>query len=145
MKLKRPFHLVISSLRATDAWIDHDYAMYFLEQAFDLMGHAPFDWAPPNGYPDAAGFWAGLIIPRWRYASDVVLKYEDIRLALDSYFQDPDPDAMLDTIDAMVYGGLMRDEDRAAMRTYLEVNPLDLLRRIETIGLAFTAPGFQWY
>ncbi len=145
MKLKRPYHLVISSLRATHAWIDHDYAMYFLENTLELMGHSPYEWAPPNGYPDASGFWAGLLVPRWRYGSNVVLKHEDIRLALDDYFEDPDPDALMNTIDAMVYGGLLSDTDRAAMHQYVSVNPLDLLRRLETLGLAFASPGFQWY
>jgi hypothetical protein len=145
MKLKRPYHLAISSLRATDAWIDHDYAMYFLEKSLEHMGHSPYGWAPPNGYPDASGFWAGLLLPRWRFGADVVLKHEDIRLALDEYFQDPDPDALMNTIDSMVYGGLLTDSDRAAMHQYVSVNPLDLLRRLETLGLAFASPGFQWY
>jgi len=38
------------------------------------LGHAPLDWAPPNGYPDVAGAWssAGAAMRRWNKTTEVV-------------------------------------------------------------------------
>ena len=71
-KIKRPFEIICSALRACDAdislrfddvsrnwndngfWFDSDS---FLWQA-TLTGQRLFDWAPPNGYPDYREDWA---------------------------------------------------------------------------------------
>ena len=38
--------------------VDGDRSSHFVWLA-GLTGHTPFNWAPPNGYPDVAGAWAG--------------------------------------------------------------------------------------
>ncbi len=61
-KLKRPYHLLVSSLRALFAEAsDLGLLFGFLQEA----GHLPFAWAPPNGYPDSLGYLSGLVLPRW--------------------------------------------------------------------------------
>lgn len=66
VKLKRPFHFVVSALRATDARTDGGAAL----QDFLLrMGHAPFEYPTPDGYPDEATPWLGTLLWRWGFAS----------------------------------------------------------------------------
>ncbi len=63
-KLKRPYDLLISSLRALDADTDGGLP---IQAALVQMGQPLFQWQFPNGYPDAAGAWsgAGTLLARW--------------------------------------------------------------------------------
>ena len=64
-KFKRPFHFVVSALRATAAETDagepvNDYLL--------RMGHAPFRYPTPDGYPEEASPWMGTLLWRWNFA-----------------------------------------------------------------------------
>ena len=64
-KLKRPFHFVVSALRATGAQTDGaaPIAGYLLS-----MGHVPYQYPTPDGYPAEAGPWHGTLLWRWSFA-----------------------------------------------------------------------------
>jgi len=64
-KFKRPFHFIVSALRATDARTDGDKPIY---DYMLRMGHAPFNYPTPDGYPDEAGPWMGTLLWRWNFA-----------------------------------------------------------------------------
>jgi uncharacterized protein (DUF1800 family) len=63
-KLKRPYDLLVSSLRALDADADGGPP---LQAGLVQMGQPLFQWQFPNGYPDAAGAWSGAstLLARW--------------------------------------------------------------------------------
>ncbi len=64
-KFKRPFHFIVSTLRATGARTDAgDGITDFLLR----MGHAPFQYPTPDGYPDEATHWMGTLLWRWNFA-----------------------------------------------------------------------------
>ncbi|GDY18668.1 hypothetical protein LBMAG56_00130 [Verrucomicrobiota bacterium] len=64
-KFKRPFHFIVSALRATDTATDAPPAlMDFLVR----MGHAPFHYPTPDGYPEEATPWMGTLLWRWNFA-----------------------------------------------------------------------------
>jgi uncharacterized protein (DUF1800 family) len=64
-KLKRPFHFVVSALRATDAMTDAGPA---LQEYLTRMGHAPFQYPTPDGYADEATPWTSTLLWRWNFA-----------------------------------------------------------------------------
>ena len=64
-KFKRPFHFVASALRSTDA--DTDVAPAVIEYLM-RMGHAPFNYPTPDGYPEEASPWMGTLLWRWNFA-----------------------------------------------------------------------------
>jgi uncharacterized protein (DUF1800 family) len=64
-KFKRPFHFVVSALRATDADTDGGEAV---ENYLLRMGHAPFQYPTPDGYPEQASPWLGTLLWRWNFA-----------------------------------------------------------------------------
>jgi uncharacterized protein (DUF1800 family) len=64
-KFKRPFHFVVSSLRATAARTDAGPAL--LDYLF-RMGHAPFNYPTPDGYPEESLPWLGTLLWRWKFA-----------------------------------------------------------------------------
>lgn len=65
-KFKRPFHYVISALRATNA--ETDAAKPLIDYLLRL-GHAPFRYATPDGYPEPASHWQSTLLWRWNFAT----------------------------------------------------------------------------
>jgi uncharacterized protein (DUF1800 family) len=63
-KARRPFDSIVAAMRAAGSdWtlkmgVDGDKSSHFVWLA-GLTGHTPFNWAPPNGFPDVAGAWSG--------------------------------------------------------------------------------------
>jgi hypothetical protein len=73
-KFRRPMEAVVAMVRSlTPAVQVNDYwaLMYQLE----LLGHRPYHWYPPNGYPDVAGAWLNSngLLHRWNIA--MILAY----------------------------------------------------------------------
>lgn len=73
-KFRRPMEAVVAMIRSlTPAVQVNDYwaVMYWLE----LLGHRPYHWYPPNGYPDVAGAWLNSngLLHRWNAA--MILAY----------------------------------------------------------------------
>ncbi|MCP3961230.1 MAG: DUF1800 domain-containing protein [bacterium] len=65
-RFKRPFRFLVSALRATGARTDGGRKLrdYLLG-----MGHAPFQYPTPDGYPDEPSPWHGTLLWRWSLAS----------------------------------------------------------------------------
>jgi uncharacterized protein (DUF1800 family) len=68
-KLKRPFHFVVSALRATNAETDGGRPII---DALQRMGHAPFRYPTPDGYPEEGSHWTGTLLWRWNFAVSLV-------------------------------------------------------------------------
>lgn len=66
LKLRRPFEAAVAAVRALDAQLG-DGGLASLTGALRLMGQLPFNWQPPNGYPDANAAWANTngMLSRW--------------------------------------------------------------------------------
>ena len=65
VKFKRPFQFVVSAMRATGARVRPDkHLVDFLER----MGHVPFHYPTPDGYPEEPEPWMGTMLWRWNFA-----------------------------------------------------------------------------
>lgn len=64
-KFKRPFNYIVSALRATGARTDS--GMKIVEY-LRRMGHAPFNYPTPDGYPEEEAPWMGTLLWRWNFA-----------------------------------------------------------------------------
>jgi hypothetical protein len=67
-KYKRPVELVISALRVSGARATGDYIRSVNNQ-FTAMGQVPFQWEPPDGYPDSRDYWLNTtaLLNRWNF------------------------------------------------------------------------------
>jgi len=65
-KFKRPLRYVASALRATAADCDPNDALY---QYLLRMGHTPFQYPTPDGYPEEAEHWMGSMLWRWHFTA----------------------------------------------------------------------------
>lgn len=131
-RIKRPFEHVVSSLRALGA---DTHARGALQAHLAAMGHFPFGYPTPDGYPVSGEGWLGTLLPRWRFSAALAGgELDDTRAdvgALSSALgddrwapfrhvvgRDPDP-----------------DEKRAIER--------ELDRPARAIALALSCPAFQ--
>jgi uncharacterized protein (DUF1800 family) len=64
-KLKRPFTFIASALRSIGAQTDAGLPII---RYLQRMGHAPFSYPTPEGYPDTAAPWLGTLLWRWNFA-----------------------------------------------------------------------------
>jgi uncharacterized protein (DUF1800 family) len=64
-KFKRPFNFIVSALRATGA--NTDAGLEIIDY-LRRMGHAPFNYPTPDGYPEQAAPWMGTLLWRWNFA-----------------------------------------------------------------------------
>ena len=67
-RLKRPFHFVVSALRAIDADTDGGQA---IQNRLHRMGQAPFQYPTPDGYPEEPTPWLGTLLWRWNFALEL--------------------------------------------------------------------------
>jgi hypothetical protein len=142
-KLKRPFHLMVSALRAMFSGADDPY--YLLDQ-LDVAGHSPFAWSPPNGYPDARGYWSGFLLPRWNFLT-ALLDPETSSVQTDLSYLDPamTPQALTQQIHWLVSNGTLTESTQAAIRAYLRNGTRTPERIREALVLALSSPDFQDY
>lgn len=141
-KLKRPYHYALSALRARPGTIKrYDELAYII----GTMEHLPFNWAPPNGYPDSLAYWGGYLMPRWTYGIWLVYQEDAVDLDWTPYREAPDLESFLDRIDADFFHHAMPADHRAALADFLAPAPLDLFRRVEALSLAIGSAEFQWY
>jgi uncharacterized protein (DUF1800 family) len=156
LKLKRPYHLYVSAMRATGA--EHTGVAYAYDSAIRQQlksgGHEPYQWGPPNGYPDKFEHWSGLILPRWNFG--LALMYDelagqpgvyagqtvDLAAFLNGAFG---LDPVMNQIDARLFGNQMPSAERARITSYLSADPSSEYRIREAIALAIASPAFQWY
>lgn len=141
-KFKRPFHLVTSSLRALfgglDGAAEHLFWMF-------SAGHFPFYWSPPNGYPDAEGYWALAPLGRWNYGNAILAGSVDIEAIVGFLGDAENAEQVVALLDQLLVGGLLSDATRRALLDFLGERPLDPTTLREAIGLAVCSPEFQSY
>lgn len=146
-KFKRPFHYMVGTLRQLGADIDgtDKDALYFMQYMLQLSGHHPFYWITPDGYPDEKEYWTGYLTPRWQWASylQYVASYYGVDYALfqAEYWKKN----TVAWVNKTLFFGNMTREDKAALDEYLSSDPTNFERVKETIGLALSAPSYNWY
>lgn len=140
-KVKRPVQLIHSSLRALFAQVEQP--LIILGSLF-AAGHLPFNWGPPNGYPDSAGYWSGYLLPRFDWAS-LFLVVEELGVRVDLPFLDPaaDPAELRAILDLLLTGGTLSDTTGAVVESYLRSRPPGRRTLAEAIGLVVASPEFQ--
>jgi hypothetical protein len=64
LKLRRPLDLAVGAMRAAGTDI---YEFYELEWLLETLAQIPYNWGPPNGYPEPAAAWVNTqaLLARW--------------------------------------------------------------------------------
>jgi hypothetical protein len=159
-KFRRPFGVVSAMLRTMRPAVQiNDY--WAVIHWLDLMGNVPYNWFPPNGYPDATGAWlnANGLLHRWNAA--MILAYSsqgwtDGQINLDLNAIIPPANTVQELINATsqrLLGHELSDEDKEQLiyfvSDYGDPNQVmdDNIRndRLPTlVALILSSPRFQW-
>ncbi|MCA0457281.1 MAG: DUF1800 family protein [Chloroflexi bacterium] len=156
-KLRRPLDFFIGALRATGTSFQEFWLM--LSELEDLT-QVPYDWHPPNGYPDAAGAWAnpGGLLARWNVAMDLTHRAysEDYPVTTELYERMGNPQTvgeLVDNVAAQVFGVPLVGDARSPFINYVaedgdEAAPVDefvIANKLGTLyGLMLASPLYQW-
>jgi uncharacterized protein (DUF1800 family) len=145
LKLKRPFHYLVSGLRGISATATVNGVTGNNNQ-LNTLGQTLFGWETPDGYPDKAEWWAGNILPRWNYAVYLSNLNSATEVQVDTTtYRAGTTDNAIDMIDQNFFGGELDATTRVALLTYLKAGTFNDARVRETIGLAMSTNAFQWY
>ena len=128
-KLKRPFELIVSALRATRAEVadEMDLVDYLIR-----MGHAPFQYPTPDGYPDVASPWTGTLLWRWHFA--VALARNDVSKKI-----------VVDEKKLTEEAGGVEGLAASLLGRVATAGELESVERTgEPLAMILASPGFQW-
>ena len=143
MKLKRPYHFMVSSLRSTNPIVT---SLSPMVSQLNNLGHQLFAWDTPDGYPDRIEYWAGNIVPRWNFGSSFSALASTTTISIDpTPYRAGSPAAAIDMINANFYGGEMPLVTRNALLAYAGTTALTDARTRELLSLAISSDAFQWY
>jgi hypothetical protein len=146
LKLKRPFEYVVSALRQTRAETTLAQGagpMVMLEK----MGHLPFMFPGPNGYPDVGHEWLNSndLLNRWNFAIGLAGNlFEDTRMDWHELVDGSSSiEAGFDLMCMNLLGGMLPNEVRDTMlRVASSVTDADPLTSAGALLLA--SPYFQY-
>jgi len=143
LKLKRPYHMIVSSLRNTSAIVVNLQAAV---NTSNQLGQALFLWETPDGFPDLMEYWAGNLTPRWSYLTALAnsTSTTSFRVSVAPYLAGT-PDAALDMMNVELFSGELDAGTRAQLRAFLVGGTYNETRVRETLGLALCSHEFQWY
>jgi len=155
-KFLRPLHFVAALLRALEA--DVTDALWPLFALYG-MGHVPFGHVQPDGFPDTVDAWGRSLLPRWRFASDLLLSaapsgapipgvslsYPALAERLE-FAGSADRPGLAGRIDERILGNRLSPAERSLLQESIDqpvgFGPTALL---ESIALAVSLPGAQWF
>lgn len=143
-KVKRPLEFFISAVRLTGAEITGQ-PRPVIEQ-LRLLGQAPFNWPPPDGYPDYAAWWmttSGLL-NRWNFG--LMLTANEIRgtrVDLRSLAAGAgSPTDVVDVLSQRFVGETLPDDARDILIDFASTG--DLGKNLAPVaGLILGSPHFQ--
>lgn len=144
-KLKRPYHLIVSTVRAMAADVDPGKWLMWVPGE---LRHGLFDWDTPDGYPDTFEYWSGSLLNRWNFAQGVIGDWNNgIDPDLPFLANPPASDAeLVDQIDQQFLAGGMSPETRNVILDYMSANPHTGDWRVrQVMNLVISSPEFQWY
>ena len=142
-KFKRPYHFLVSSLRATKPAVSKVAAL--ADRWLQLLGQPLFYWDPPDGYPDRADYWAGGVMQRWNFATYLTTTSAELVMDINRFIAVNTPEGITTAINTELFAGEMPDRLKGQLTTYLAAQTnLTPARAREAVALALSSATFQW-
>jgi uncharacterized protein (DUF1800 family) len=145
-KFKRPYHLIMSAVRALAPSVTASGVSSLLGQVV-TTGQQPFTWLTPDGFPDSIEYWSGNMLTRWNYATFVsnANSAATVQFNVAPFMTTPTAPAIVAAIDAALFMGEMPPRLAGELTTYVSTNPNSTSVVRETIGLALSSAAFQYF
>lgn len=149
LKIKRPFELVVSTLRATDAQLEETTAV---SGALRAMGQGLFQHVTPDGYPDLGSEWinTGALLARWNIAllaarNQVPKGKIDYKAPTTGKTIKTNSDAVDFWTNYFLHRTIPDADRQKIIDTFGKANAnFDVARLPELVGLILASPHFQY-
>jgi len=158
-KFRRPLEFLVAALRVLQPGFQIDNPETLL-YTLEPMGHLPFFWHPPNGYPDVGIAWMNTngLMHRWNTALQLGLAgdgyFSGAALNLDAVIPPAATigDLVQTTAEHLLMRSLPQDDVNELVLLLVGSNDLDyavtdVLRQHQLpvlVGLILASPHFQW-
>jgi uncharacterized protein (DUF1800 family) len=145
LKVKRPFDFVVTAMRVTGAECRADgREIEFLTR----MGHVPFRYPTPDGYPEEPEPWMGTLLWRWNFALSLATnRLGQSKCDLDALARRAGLDAKTSSpadFAPLFLGRSATREERDVVDAYAARKVGDAAaRRREAVALLLASPAFQ--
>jgi len=120
-KYTRPVEFLGALFRTLDVEYQ-DGAVRQIQDIVSQLGHMPFNWPAPNGYPDVTTYWASTngLLARWDFALELSQgNLRGLSLDLPSLVGEANtPEQLVDTLTQRVLRRSLREEDRTQLIQY---------------------------
>ncbi|MCP3918485.1 MAG: DUF1800 domain-containing protein [bacterium] len=122
--------------------------------AFDLifetfvMGQLPFNWGPPDGYPDTVAAWGGAVLPRWDLAARYLGEQLVTSVSAARLFQlmgTTPTTQWASRINFVLTGGYMTPQEESEIQTYIDTRGPTARTLRDAFALAASTPSYQYY
>lgn len=150
-KLKRPTHLLCSLLRATDSTVTvSGQSSNPIGTTTAALGHRPYTWETPDGFPDSVQAWGSSLLPRWTAATDLLddrINWASVD-PIKTIAQIPgglQPGRQAQAINMLLANGRLPQRDVINLQMFIDQNMGTTQTLRDAIGIAASLPGFQWY
>jgi hypothetical protein len=153
-KYRRPFHFMVSVFRAVDGHVQRPATAL---SHLVAMGQAPYDFELPTGYPDDFESWGGALQPRWGFPTEFFRYgrvFRGVKL-LDATaigtrigYQGPaDRPGLAQRMNERLLGSALPPHEVDLLQQFMDGYPatFDFTALYDTLALAMSLPGFQWY
>ncbi len=145
-KFKRPYHLIMSGLRALGPVVTAS-GVASLNGQVNTVGQEPFTWLTPDGFPDSIEYWSGNMLTRWNYATFLsnANTATTVQFDVTPFMTTPTAAAIVGQINAILFAGEMPGRLAGELTNYVSTNPKSTALVRETIGLAMSSSAFQYF
>jgi uncharacterized protein (DUF1800 family) len=145
-KYKRPYHLVVSAVRALGPTVTAAGIATLNGQVF-ANGHQLFDWQTPDGYPDTVEYWCGSVLPRWNFGNFLANANTatTVQFNVTPLMTPATAANIVNQIDKLLFVGEMPQRLRDQLTAYVTPNPTSQTLVRETVMLALSSSAFQYY
>ncbi len=153
-KFKQPFEYVVGVLRALNFHITNNrHFLRGLSAPLEAMGHIPFTWPSPNGFPDVQDEWIGSLLERWNIALAAVtdqipgarMDFAPILDLMNASGVAMNLDAMLDFMGLYLFGRALTNDEHAAAVDFARSSAADLQTQVAAgTALLLASPAFQY-
>jgi uncharacterized protein (DUF1800 family) len=156
-KVRRPGSLIPASLRVTGASLSGSY-MPALTTRLSLLGHLPYQWLAPDGYPGYIDYWinTGSSLNRWNWMLALAEGRANAGITLDLpglYGSATTPTELVDKLATRILRRPLAPDDRSSLISFAAngadplavLTPTNLLARAkEVLGLQLSSAYFQY-
>jgi len=156
-KFRRPLEFFIGALRVIGAVFSEEEPLY---NALRQLNQIPYNWPPPNGYPDTATTWLNTngLLTRWNIASRLTCTFADrhspVRVDLNADLGNPATAAdLVQAVAYRVFGFNLSPEQAQPFVDYVAdgdgaqtpmTTGLRARKLASLYGLMLASPQYQW-